>query len=116
MRPIRGVKPRRVRPKRPSVRGWGSGDDRGFGVSADGSQRVVIARSDIEAAMRKLVSNRFDERLLAGFSTAQAVEADLTGLEIDLGANQPMLPKRVYFPSMSQQFDCPFFAGAAQID
>ena len=75
-----------------------------------------MALPGIKAAVRELVSNSFDEGLVAGFATAQAVEADLTCIEIDLGANQSMLPKRVYFPGMSQQFDRSFLAGTAQID
>ena len=76
----------------------------------------MIAWPCVKATVGELVGNSLDEGLVAGFSTTQAVEADLTCLEIDLGANQPMLPKRVYFPSMSQQFDSPFLAGTAQID
>ena len=57
---------------RPSVRGWGSGYDRGNDVSADGGHRVLMTRSRTEFALRQVIGDGFDERLIVGFATAQA--------------------------------------------
>src|ERR1035441_507428 len=56
----------------PSVRGWGSGDDRGNDVPADGGHRVLMTRSRTEFALRQVIGDGFDERLIVGFATAQA--------------------------------------------
>lgn len=54
---------------------------------------------------RKHIFESFDERLVLRGAPAQPVAADLMGVQIHLGAHQPVNPQRVHFPMMAQHAD-----------
>lgn len=51
------------------------------------------------------ISENFRQRLLIGCVSAQPVAADLTGIQVHLGAHQSVDPKWIYQPTMAQHPD-----------
>ena len=57
-----------------------------------------------------------DERLLGGILAAEAVETDTLTVQINLGADQAMLPSRIYLPAMPQTVDMSRLIRPSEID
>ncbi len=85
-------------------------------MSADGSQRVIMAWTYIKAALRQPVFEGLDQRLVSGFTAAQSIELNPMKDQIDMSAKQAMGPEWIDLPTVPQYFDAAAFVGSAQIN
>ena len=64
-----------------------------------------IPRSLLEPPARQLVRHLSQQRLVSGIAPSQGIEADLAGIEVHLGADQAVRPRRIDLEVAAQQLD-----------
>ncbi len=74
------------------------------------------SRSLAELPARQAIGHLAQQRLLIWLTPPQGVEPDAAGVEIDLGADQAVGPRRGDLESTSQQLHGTPLAGPPQVD
>src|SRR5436190_1190200 len=64
-----------------------------------------IPRSLLEPPARQLVRHLAQQRLVCGIAPSQGIEADLVGIEVHLGADQAVRPRRIDLEVATQQLN-----------
>jgi hypothetical protein len=72
----------------------------------------MTTRTCIKSALRQLVWESFDQRLLIGFTAAQAIKINPMIGQIDVTAQQAMAPEWINLPTMPQYFDAAVLIGS----
>ena len=74
------------------------------------------SRSLLEPPVRQPVGHLMEQRLSVRLAPPQGVEPDPAGVEVDLGADQPVRPRGVHLEPPAQQLDTALLAGPPQVD
>src|SRR4051812_25757036 len=74
------------------------------------------SRSLTEPPARQSIGGLAEQRLSARLTPPQGVEPDATGVEIDLGGDQPVRPRCIDLEPTAQQLHGPVLAGPPQVD
>ena len=74
------------------------------------------SRSLLEPPVGQPVGHLMEQRLSVRLAPPQGVEPDPAGVEIDLGADQPVSPRGVHLEPPAQQLDTALLTGPPQID
>ena len=75
-----------------------------------------IPRSLLEPPARQLVRHLAQQRLVSGIASPQGIEADPAGIEVHLGADQAVRPRRIDLEVAAQQLDAAGRPGPPQVD
>src|ERR1700692_2224263 len=85
-------------------------------MSADGGHWVVAPWSRVKPAFWQMIIDALYEWLFFGCATAQAIKINPMLRQIHLATQQAVLPERIHFPDMPQDFDRTLLISSAQVD